>query len=332
VKNLLVLALLPLAFSACSNTPLLKAVKVARTTVESTITTISTGTVEADQQAVLGFSASGRIARIPIHLGQKVKKGQTLAELENADLKIIYEDAKRDAERSEQLFKEGLVSQAALDSSRKNLEIARANLDKTTIRAPFDGVVSELGIEVGELAQLGGATPAKSPVRLIDLKPRLVRGQIDEVDIGRVKVGTVARVKVNAFSPKALSGKVTRVVPFVKSNRDQDRTSEIEIAVETAEGELLPVGASADVEMVIEARGGVLALPTRVILGTCAQRYVYRLDGGRAAKTPIVRGAGNYDRTQIESGLQEGDIVLYPSEDVELTDGMKVQAGIQAWP
>lgn len=319
----------------CSKRPTLKAVKATRTLVETTITTISSGTVEADQQAVLGFSTTGRVARIPIRLGQKVRRGQVLAELENADLRIIYEDAERDASRSEQLFKEGLVSQAALDSARKNLEIARANLDKTLIKAPFDGVVSELGLEVGELSQLGSATTAanaKAPIRLIDLKPRLVRGQIDEVDIGKVRVGTPARVKVNAFAPRPLEGQVIRVVPFVKSNRDQDRTSEIEVKVETGGQDLLPVGASADVEMVIESRPGVLAVPTRAILGTSGKRYVYRYDGTRAVRTEVTRGAGNYDRTEISTGISEGDVVLYPSDDVELVDGLKVQAQMQSWP
>ncbi len=317
--------------SSCSKGPTLRAVKVARTSVESTITTISTGTVEAVQQAVLGFSATGRISRIPAKLGQKVTRGQVLAELDNADLKAVYDDAQKETGRSEQLFKEGLVAQAALDTAKKNLEVAHSNLDKTVIRAPFDGMVTELNIEMGELAMLG-AIASKAPIRLIDLKPRIVRGQIDEVDIGKVHAGTAARVKVNAFGSQQLPGKLTHVVPFVSSNRDQDRTSEIEVSVETENDQLLPVGASADVEMIIDSRPGVLAVPTRVILGTGGGRYVYKLDGSKLLKTPITRGAGNYDRTQVESGLSEGDTVVFPSEDVDLKDGMTVRVDVTKWP
>ncbi len=330
---LLFLSALALAapLASCSKGPSLKGVKVARTSVESTITTISTGTVEAIQQAVLGFSSTGRISRIPAKLGQKASRGQVLAELDNTDLKAVFEDAQKETGRTEQLFKEGLVAQAALDTAKKNLEVAHANLDKTVIRAPFDGIVTELNIEVGELAQLG-AVSSKAPLRLIDLKPRIVRGQIDEVDIGKVRAGTQARVKVNAFGQQQLPGKLTRVVPFVSSNRDQDRTSEIEVSVETGTDQLLPVGASADVEMVIDSRPGVLAVPTRVILGTGGQRYVYKIEGSKIVKTPVTRGAGNYDRTQIETGLSEGDTVVFPSEDVDLKDGMSVRVDVVKWP
>ena len=81
---------------ACNTGPKkpLKAVHPARTRVESTITTISSGTVEAEQQAVLGFTTPGRVAQILVHVGDRVDRGQLLARLENTDLLAVYQTLK----------------------------------------------------------------------------------------------------------------------------------------------------------------------------------------------------------------------------------------------
>ncbi len=332
-KPFLFLAFLFLGCSGCTPKIILKAIRVASGSVESTVTTTSSGTVQAEQQAVLGFSAPGRIALIRVHSGEKVRKGQVLAELENKDLRVIAEDSEREVKRAQELFSSGLVSQAALDDAKRNFEVGKANFEKTVIQAPFDGVITELNLQLGELFQssIAPSTGVKAPIRLVDLKPRIVKGDIDEVDLSKVKVGAQARIKIPAVRSKPYSASVGRVVPFVSVLKEKDRTSEIELKI-TEEGELIPVGASADVEIVIELKNGVLIVPTRVILGHGDQRYVFRLEEGKVFKTPIKIGIGNYDKTEILSGLIENQAVVYPPEDFELLDHMKVKAEIKAWP
>ncbi len=331
IGKVIILQVLTLFFSSCTPKLNLKAIRVARTAVESTVTTTSSGTVEASQQAVLGFSMAGRIAQIYVKLGDTVKKGQVLSELENQDLRIIGEDSEREFKRAQELFNSGLVSQAALDDAKRNFEVSRANLDKSIIKAPFEGVISELKLEVGELFQSTQAVSTKAPIRLVDLKPRIVKGDIDETDLAKVKEGAPARVKIPAVRLEPFEAEVKRVVPFVSTLKEKDRTSEIELKI-TENSKLIPVGASADIEVIVEHKNKVLGVPSRVLLGRGDLKYVYRFQDGKIQKTPVKTGIGNYDRTEIVSGLSENEIVIYPPDEVELKDKMSGRIEIKPWP
>ncbi len=219
-----------LGAGACKKAAELKAVKVTKADVESTVTTISSGTVTAEQQAVLAFGVVGRINHISVKLGDIVKRGQILAELENSDLQVGYQQTAKEWERAQKLFAEGLISQVSLDESRRTAEIARANLDKTIIKAPFDGIVTEQNLQLGESSQTGTQV-TKNPIRLIDLKPRIVKGDIDEIDLGHVKIGQRGRIRVPASRTEPFTAEVRRVVPYVDTTKDQDRTSQIELTI-----------------------------------------------------------------------------------------------------
>lgn len=331
IKKLILSALFFAYFAGCSAKPTLKGVKVVKTKVESTITSVNSGTVDAEQQAVLGFSTVGRVTSLKVHVGDQVKRGQILAELENSDLKTVSHDSALELKRAHELFSAGLVSQVALDDAKRAFEIAQSNFEKAVIKAPFDGTVTQLDLKVGELFQTASANTGSAPIRLIDLKPRIVKGNIDEMDLAKVKVGTVARIKILAVRPQPFSATVTRVVPFVSTTKEQDRTSQIELKFNDANVQV-PVGASADIEVVIDSRESVLAVPTRAVLGHGGQRYTFKWDGNKVQKVDVQLGLNNYDRAEVISGLAEGDTVVFPPEDLELREGLKAKAEVQPWP
>jgi len=190
----LLLALSP----ACGPKVKLKGVRAAPTRVESSVTTTTAGTVTAEQAAVLAFAGAGRVATINVKAGDPVKKGDILAELENTDLKTTFANAQRELKRAQELFQNGLVSRAGLDDARRGIDVARANLDKSVVRAPFDGIVTEMNLEIGETPQATSAS-GKAALRIVDNLPRIIRGDIDEIDLSRVKVGTPARAKIQAI-------------------------------------------------------------------------------------------------------------------------------------
>jgi HlyD family secretion protein len=317
-------------FSGCTVTHPVKAVRAAFAPVESTITTISSGTVAANQQAVLSFGTIGRINEVLVRAGDKVKKNQRLASLENLDLKVADQTAQAELRRTRDLAREKLVSPAALDEARRAAEMAQMTFDRSIILAPFDGLVTEVNLRKGEIAQAQSA-PDKPPIRLIDLKPRLVKGEIDEVDLGKVKVGLEARVKIPALENKRFKARVTSVVAFVSSNREQDRTSQIELQFDDSE-DLIPVGASADVEILIAKKERALTVPARSVLGTVKQRYVYKVVDEHIERSNVTVGVGNYDRREILSGVKEGDVVVVPSDDYDLKSADKVKVTGQPWP
>lgn len=314
--------LLLAALGGCSKKPKLKVAVVAKDHVESVVTTVNSGTVDAENSAAMGFGAVGRVKKIYIGLGEEVKSGQILAEIDNNELEVIYREGLKELERAQALWREGLISKVAWDEAKKMVEVAKANLDRTQIRAPFNGMVAELNIQVGDLIS-SAATAQKIPLRLIDNKPRRVKGVIDEFDLAKVKVGQKARVRIAALQAQPLKAVVSKVVPFISASREQDRTVHIELELKEGDAKV-PVGASADVEIITDEKEQVLSLPTRCILGTKSRRYVYRLVGDRLKKTPVEVGLGSFDRTEITQGVAEGERVVFPSESVDLEDGMKV--------
>jgi HlyD family secretion protein len=310
------------ASMGCGERIELRATSVTKGTVESVVSSVNSGTVRAEQQAELSFGAVGRVQALGIKLGDRVKHGAILAELENSDLKASLDFMRRESVRRKELAAKKLISASEFEEISRQIEQASSALEKTVIRAPFDGVVTELNLEVGQLSQITAVIP-KPLVRLIDEAPRYVRAEIDELDLNKIKVGQPARVKVLATRAKPFTAEVRQVVPFISTIKEQDRTAEIELNVE-AEGGLLPVGASADVEVILETKTNVLVAPARAILGKREARYVFKLEDGYARKTDVQVGISGYDLTEVTKGLAENDQVLIPSDEVDLQDGARV--------
>lgn len=302
--------------------------------VESTVTTINSGTVEAQSQAALAFGTVGRIAKIYVTLGSKVNAGSLIAELENADLKAIYKETEKELVRAEELFKNGLVSISNLDSAKRAREVSRLNYEKTVMKAPFAGLITAMDLKPGEFYQSSTNASNKPAVQIIDLKKRIIKGEIDEVDLQKVAIGYLARVKIPAMKNQIFKAKVTNVVPFVSTAKDQDRTSQIELEIIEAnnDGVLIPVGASADVEIISEAKDNVNILPAGVFMGTGKTRNLFKIVKGKLVKQEVKLGLGNYERVEVLSGLTENEIVARPLEGVEMVDGMKVEAIEKKWP
>lgn len=328
------LLLITLSFSACGKKPKVEAIKMATGPVESTVTTINSGTVEAQSQAALAFGTVGRIAKIYVTLGSKVNAGSLIAELENADLKAIYKETEKELVRAEELFKNGLVSISNLDSAKRAREVSRLNYEKTVMKAPFAGLITAMDLKPGEFYQSSTNASNKPAVQIIDLKKRIIKGEIDEVDLQKVAIGYLARVKIPAMKNQIFKAKVTNVVPFVSTAKDQDRTSQIELEIIEAnnDGVLIPVGASADVEIISEAKDNVKILPAGVFMGTGKTRNLFKIVKGKLVKQEVKLGLGNYERVEVLSGLTENEVVARPLEGVEMVDGMKVEAIEKKWP
>lgn len=323
LRSLHVLALF-CALAGCQQKPSAKLEQVAHHTIEATVASVISGEVRAEKVAELAFGAVGRVQRLPIEVGDHVEKGQVLAELENDDLRVRYETERREYERRAALGARKLISPSEVDQARSSADIALGVYNKTLVVAPFNGVIAELNLEVGQLSQITAVMP-KALIRIVDLEPRYVRAEIDEVDLPRLALGQAARVQILAVRREPFQAKLRKIVPYVSSMREQDRTTQVELEVES-EGVLLPVGASADVEVVVDRKEGVLSVPSKTVLGRTGARYLYRWSAGIAQRVPVEVGILNFDRTEIVKGLREGDFVVVPNDTLELADGVAVNA------
>ena len=295
--------------------------KAERRATEEIITGVNSGTVLAEQDTELAFGAVGRVATLHVSLGDTVKRGAVLAELENDDLKTTLAVATKEEQRLNSLKDVKAVSSSMIDQAKQTRSLAAVALEKTLIRAPFDGFIAELNIEVGQLAQITAVLP-KPPVRLVDTTPRYIKVPFDEIDLVKIHEGTPARIKLLAARKAPFAGVVRRVIPYVSSVKEQDRTAEIEVTIEA--DTLLPVGASADVELILSKKDAALVVPTKSVLGDNTGRFVYALVGSRAVKKQIKAGITNFDVVEVLDGLTEEDLVIIPDDKNTITDGQRV--------
>ncbi|MGI9329223.1 MAG: efflux RND transporter periplasmic adaptor subunit [Gammaproteobacteria bacterium] len=238
--------------------------------------------------------------------------------------------AEREAKRLNGLRERGLVSEeevdladgeadatrAACNAAKENtrvseaqIDVSLAQLERTILRAPFDGVVAEINGELGEFvtpSPLGVATPPT--VDLIDDACLYISAPIDEVDAPAVREGQPAFVTMDAFPDKRFAGVVRRVAPYVLDQEKQARTVEIEVEItDRGNSNLLP-GYSADVEVLLEARDEVLRVPTQVIME--GGRVMVLNANGLLESRQVSRGLANWEHTEIVDGLVAGERVV----------------------
>ena len=311
-----------LLLSSCSKGAEVRAVAVSSGSVEATVSSITSGTVRAEQVTDLAFGGVGRVAKLNVRLGARVKATEILAELENSDLRTAVEVSEREFVRQSELYKSKVASQSEMDRARERRDAMLVALEKSLIRAPYDGTVTEMNLEVGQLSQITAVIP-KPLIRLVDDRLRYVRAEIDEVDLSRVKVGMPASIKILAVRKQPFPGKVRKIVSAINSVREQDRTAAIELSIDTSD--ILPEGASADVEIVVERADQAVLVPSRAVLGRKGKSFVFVEDGGLARRRELTLGIRGFEQTQVLSGVKPGERVLIPSDLSELEDGKRVR-------
>jgi HlyD family secretion protein len=216
------------------------------------------------------------------------------------------------------------AARAAADRADSSVGLARATLDKTVLLAPFDGVVADTFIEVGEWTSPSPpALPIPPVLDLIDTRSIYISAPMDEVDSARIKKGQPARVTVDSRPGEHFAARVVEVAPYVTDRLEQNRTVEIELELpdEVVAASLLP-GTSADAEVILTARDGVLRVPTSALL---EGGKVLVLEGERLVEKPLSLGLRNWDFTEVTGGLDEGARVVVSLDRPEVKAGAKAR-------
>jgi len=223
------------------------------------------------------------------------------------------------------------AAQAKIHETEASLEAAQAILAKTTMKAPFDGVVLDVSAEVGEWISPSPPGVFIPPVvDLIDPGALYLSAPIDEADVARIKVGLPVRITLDAFRGKSFAGTLTYVSSFVETRQEQNRTLEVE-AVFTDNplpANLLP-GLSADLEVILDARDDVLRIPTYALME--GRRVMGIKDDCLVAK-PVTTGLHNWKYTEITSGLVQSEKVVVSLDRPEVTSGARVVVTGEAEP
>jgi HlyD family secretion protein len=213
------------------------------------------------------------------------------------------------------------AAHASVKVSQAKLEVARAALDQTRLKAPFAGVVAEVNGEIGEFvtpSPVGIPTPPA--VDLIDVSCLYVSAPIDEVDAPGIKIGMPARIALDAFPGQTFQGRVRRIAPYVLELEKQARTVDVEVDFDLPEecGCMLP-GYSADIEIILDERAGVLRVPTEAVV---EGNKVYHLTAaGRLVARSVTTGLSNWSWTEIIAGLDRGDEIVISVDRAGVEDG-----------
>ena len=216
------------------------------------------------------------------------------------------------------------AARATAERADSAVALAQAQLRQTVLRAPFDGIVADTFIEVGEWTSPSPpALPIPPVLDLIDTRSIYVSAPMDEVDSARVKKGQPARVTVDSQRGQHFAARVVEVAPYVVDRLEQNRTVEIELELddEALARTLLP-GTSADAEVILSERDGVLRVPTSALM---EGDKVLVLEAGRLAEKTLRLGIRNWDFTEVTDGLAPGARVVVSLDRAEVKPGARAR-------
>lgn len=368
VAGALVLAAVVLRFTYFRPEPVpVSVTPAARGPVEATVAGSRAGTVKSRRRATLSPETGGRVERLAVRKGDRVRKGDVLVRIADEDVRaqrtlaerslVVAEaadreacraadQARRDLARSESLARDEVLSvgllekaqteagmtaaaceaaRARVGQARASLEVTRIAVGKTVLRAPFDGVVAEISTEEGEwVTPSPPGLPIPPVLELFDPEDNYVSAPLDEVDVGRVKVGVTVRVTLDAYPGRTFAGTVTRVADYVVDLKEQNRTFEVEVKLEDATfaRTLLP-GTSADVVVVLARKEEVLRVPTYAILPGGS---VLLLSKGRLVSAKVSAGLKGAEWTEVLSGITVGDLVVTSLDRADVKEGARARA------
>jgi HlyD family secretion protein len=357
-----------------------KIAKVTRGDVARSV--VATGKIQPITKVEVKSKASGIVEKLYVDINNIVKKGQPLAQLDQQEILAqveaqraqlaaaqanvgtfqanIEQDKvnaaapdlpmyKQTLDRNQEMAKEGIVSEQALDNANKDylsalnkrdgskaqigvdmakLKQAQAQvlqsqaslkqleeqLSYTTIVAPMDGVILSRDVEMGDAVSsiLVLGSTATLVMTEGDINQVYVQGKVDEADIAHVYMNQPARIKVESFRDQAFDGKVTKIAPL-GVEKDNVTTFEVRVSIDNPAGKL-KANMTANAEILLDEHKGVLSVPENAVTYDNQKNASVEIpdksqkDGQR--KVPVKVGLSDGSKTEIVSGLKEGDQVV----------------------
>ena len=316
----------------------------------------ASGYVVARRKAAVASKGTGTLVFLGVDEGDKVKKGQLIARLEDSDVAASRErarenlrvteadlnESKQNLERMRILLKQALIAQAeydiaearykrvvaTIDAAKFALKEAEVAVDNTRIIAPFDGTVLKKNADVGEIvAPLAGAASSKAAVVTIaDMSSLEVDADVSEANITRVTPDQACEITLDAYPQQRYPGYVTKIVPtadrakatvLVKIKfRDYDQRVLPEMSAKIS---FLAAGATSSMD---ESKT-LLTIPAAAVASRNGRSVVYQVRDERAVEVPVTTGRTLAGLLEITSGLKDGDKVV-GKVDERLKDGVKV--------
>jgi RND family efflux transporter MFP subunit len=339
----------PFGHNKDSNGSVPTTIKVVRRDFSSSV--LATGAVKSQvgSEVKVGARVSGKVVRLYANIGDGVKKGQVIAELEKEDLTAKVERNRADLavaeariadaearlklaetqyERQEKLIvdsftsqeavdnaaKELAVNQAGLNLARRQVESAQASLREAGANLGYATLTAPISGVIASVSTQEGETVAaglNSPVfvTIVDLKRLQVDAFVDEVDIGKIHEGLKAIFTVDSYPAREFEGKVVAVYPKAVI-QENVVNYDVVIDIISPYDDLLKPDMTASVTIMLEARSNVLAVPTEAVKRERGKTLLYLLMDNRAVPRKVKTGWKDGSWIEIASGVEEGDTIL----------------------
>lgn len=279
--------------------------KAAKATKGNLVVTVSaSGTIHSSNEANLSTVSAGRVSRILAEENETVGKGDLLLALDSSA------QTEKDYRRMASLGEKGYVTPQQVEQSREMYE-------NSVILAPFSGTVAKCFVEPGEM--LIGGTPA---ILLADLSDMILESNIDETDIGKLKIGQRSVVVLDAYPELKLSGRVEFIARSSLEIREKGITYLVRIKLDPS-GIVLRLGMTGNVDIEITEKKNVLMVPYTSVGEDKTEKYVMAVEKNVLRKKLVTTGLENYDSTEILSGLSENEVVA--QNVMKLKEGMRIK-------
>lgn len=333
------------------------------------------GVVDPLTKVDVKSTVSGRIVSLKVREGAAVHAGEVLAEVEPdvnqaqtlsdvqgsvSQARLSYQNADREYLQQAALFKAGLISEQAHRDAKNKRDLAEeffksaqtryqivedrgipisgnASTQKARVTAPMNGVVIKKGVELGDTITSGVSSFNAGTVvfTVADLASLIVKVNLNEVDIAKVKVGQIVRISLDAYPQKAFTGKVRFVAPAADLV-EKIKVFKVEVALDELT-EAFRTGMSANVEILGERRAKAVSVPLEALQRRDGQTVVYRLKANLSAQdlakakdglagrgkfiwlsdhwkdyfdvVPVKAGISTLERVEVLAGLQANDQV-----------------------
>jgi len=290
----------------------------------------SNGNFEPVQKLTFMAEKPGKITRILVKEGSRVRKGQTLAivrsDMINIGLetaKAVYENAKNDYNRFENAFKTGGVTQQQVAQMKLRMETTEANyknakigVSDVNIKAPINGVINKKFIEVGAILAAMPPTPLFQIVNTSKLKLKVT---VNELQVSTLKVGDFVKITTTVYPNKDFKGKIS----FIASMADASLNFPIEIEIENDATAAIKAGMYGIANFTTKKQQ-MLTVPRNAYIGSVNENEIFVVENGIAKLRKVVSGKILGNKVQILSGLKEGEQVVTTGQ-INLKDGSKIE-------
>lgn len=296
-----------------------------------------TGEVSGIRQSTLRSSGAYKVADVLVREGERVRRGRKLLRYDTvtspdrmarlAQAREAYENAQRNLDRLEPLYREGAVAESDLDAARTALAIAEADLRNARleleIESPLDGVVTLVAVRAGDAVDIGDVVAQVAILDSVRVGADVAGETVREIEVGDPVL--LEERFAAGREPGRADGRVTRV--SLGANPDT-RLFRVEAILDNSDGRLRP-GLTVTLEVVVDRAAGVTIMPVAAILDDRAvtagsEHDVYVVDGDVARLTRVTIGRLAEDVVEVVSGAGDGDRVVVFGAN-RLKDGAAVR-------